>query len=342
VSQTPEDLRRAKVDRGASDFNKRVFDEYSDLGRITDLRYGRFSNDPQPELVVVGTAGAVFVGSDQRVKKTIHFIPRMYNRVVLIELKAGEAPAFLGRGGSWIEKVHVFDENGALRWEYGSFSGIDDSAAGDVNGDGVAEFAVGLNGGGGVRLLNAEGRELWRKREGNVWHVEIAYPKQGAPGVIIHSDARGTLTMRNGGGEVLARYRPARFVSDFALARWGNDARPRHLILAGEGVVLVLDLDGRQTAQLEAPGLHPKYFGFAASTPVCFSAVHCYFATLVDYASWDRSVLYLNDPAGKIAYREVFEQRCGAVGTIPAAPGTKDESLLVGCSGEVWKYASLH
>jgi hypothetical protein len=59
---------------------------------------------------------------------------------------------------------------------------------------------------------------------------------------------------------------------------------------------------------------------------------------MVDYTNWDRSVLYLNDQTGKIAYREVFAHQCRAVGAIPEATG---ESLLVGCGGEVWKYAKL-
>jgi hypothetical protein len=64
-------------------------------------------------------------------------------------------------------------------------------------------------------------------------------------------------------------------------------------------------------------------------------------ATLIGYRLWDRSVLYLHDQTGKLSFLEVFNHRCGAVGTMPAAPGSTDESLLVGCTGEVWKYDSL-
>src|SRR5205823_3750442 len=51
----PDDLRTAKIDYGKADFDKKVFDEYSDLGLITDLHYGRFDQDGGPELAVVGT-----------------------------------------------------------------------------------------------------------------------------------------------------------------------------------------------------------------------------------------------------------------------------------------------
>ena len=204
------------------------------------------------------------------------------------------------------------------------------------------EFAVALNGWGGVRLLSAQGDELWSMSAGNVWHVEIANPDQGAPGNIINSDAGGALTIRNDLGEIVRTCHPTEYVGDFGLVRWASEPEPRHLVVPGKDVIVVLDLNGQQTAQLQAPGSVADSTDAVTGTPVCFSSGRCYQATLVFYRLWDRSVLYLNDQTGKIAYREVFEHRCAAVGTMPAAGGAKDESLLVGCSGQVWKYANLH
>ena len=341
LPKRPADLETAKIDQGKADFSKKVFDRYPDLGLITDLRHGRFKNDAESELAVVGTAGAAFVGSDKRIRKTVHFVPRMLNPVVLIQSKEGGVPVFLGRGGSWMEKVRLFDQNGAMLWDYGSFWGINGSAGGDVNGDGKLAFAVGLNGGGGIRLLDMQGHELWSKFAGNVWHVEVAPAGEHPAGEIIHSNADGALTVRNGSGEVLLTCRPTDYVSSFGLTRWASEPQPRHLMIPAKDVIIVIDLRGHQTAQLEAPGCVGDTMSSATGTPVCFSSRRCYQATLVGYSLWDRSVLYLNDQTGKIAYREVFDHRCAAVGTIPATPGSKDDSLLVGCAGEVWKYGSV-
>jgi len=341
LPKRPADLQTAKIDYGKADFAKETFDRYPDLGLITDFRYDRFDNGAEFQLAVVGTEGAAFVGPDQRIKKTIHFAVPMLNPVTLLMSKDSGVPVFLGRGGSWLEGVRLFDQNGAVLWDYGSFWGINGSAGGDVNGDGKLEFAVGLNGGGGIRLLDMQGHELWSKFAGNVWHVEVAPAGEHPAGEIIHSNADGALTVRNGSGEVLLTCRPTDYVSSFGLTRWASEPQPRHLMIPAKDVIIVIDLRGHQTAQLEAPGCVGDTMSSATGTPVCFSSRRCYQATLVGYSLWDRSVLYLNDQTGKIAYREVFDHRCAAVGTIPATPGSKDDSLLVGCAGEVWKYGSV-
>jgi hypothetical protein len=160
-------------------------------------------------------------------------------------------------------------------------------------------------------------------------------------GEIIHSEANGYLVIRSASGEVSLACRPTEYVGFFGLTRWASEVEPRHLIVPAKDVIVVLDLNGHQTARLEAPGSGARALVSIAGTYVRFSSGRCYQATLTDYPRWDRSVLYLNDQTGKIAYREVFEHRCAAVGTMPAAAGAEDESLLVGCNNEVWKYASL-
>jgi hypothetical protein len=74
------------------------------------------------------------------------------------------------------------DATGKPLWSYGAGSnGVDDMVAGDLNGDGLLQFAVGFNGGGGIHLLNSQGKKLWEFPDGNVWHVEIVVTGQYCP-----------------------------------------------------------------------------------------------------------------------------------------------------------------
>jgi hypothetical protein len=311
------------------------------VGLITDLRYGPFNGDAEPELAVVGTAGAVFVGSDHQVRKAVRFPVRISTPVILVLGKRDAAPSFLAEGFATY-KVRLLDENGTLRWKYGYWCGIGGSAAGDLNGDGKIEVAVGLNAWGGIRLLDMEGKELWRKRDkGNIWHVEIVNAQGGEGGKIIHSNAGGLLSVRDGTGKELVTFGTPFHVASFGLARWGSESQARRIIVPGKDVIEVFDLSGYRTMELEAPGSRANEADRTTATPVCFSADRCYEATLVEDWVRKRSVLYLNDQAGKLSYQEIFDHRCAAVGTIPTAPGAKGQALLVGCTGEIWEYVDV-
>lgn len=342
IPKMPEDLHTAKVEYGADAFSKRQLNQYPELGWITDLRYGAFGNVAQSELAIVGTDGAEFAEVGRAPKRTIHFPGRAFERVVLVQAKNGAAPLFLDCG-SWISKLRLLGEDGAQLWSYGGmFTGIDGCAAGDLYGNGKLEFAVGLNGGGGLHLFDHNGREIWKKPAGNAWHVEIADADAGAPGAVINSDASGALTVRDGDGAVLARFRPAQYVAWFGLTRWGHESTARHLVVPDRDAIVIVSLDGQRTAALQAPGVgsSPETI---LSTPVCFSGRECYQATLANYQNWKRSVLYIDNVEGKLAYKETFADQCATAETIPVesqASGASGKNLLIGCGSNVWEYTS--
>jgi hypothetical protein len=70
----------------------------------------------------------------------------------------------------------------------------------------LEKVVVGFNGAGGLHLLNADGKELWKQDDGNVWHVEIAAVDEKSSKMIVHSNARGQLTLRDASGKIMARY----------------------------------------------------------------------------------------------------------------------------------------
>lgn len=115
---------------------------------------------------------------------------------------------YLTRDESWAVPATLSDKEGQVRWRSKSWPGIDDSVSGDVNGDGKLSVVIGFNGGGGLLLLDGQGKELWKKEESNVWHVETLDTNGDGREEILHSNAKGELLVRNGNGDVIARYLP--------------------------------------------------------------------------------------------------------------------------------------
>ena len=335
----PADLSKARIAYGSDLLAKSPPTGYPKVGSISDLRYAQFSSAAKPELAIVGTFGAIFVGANQQVDRTTHFAAGAVDPIVLVQAKEGQPPFFLD-GGSWTEKLRLFDDNGIQRWSFGSsfMTGIDHTAAGDLFGNGQLEFVVGSNGASGIYLLDSNGTKIWTKAAGNVWHVEIVDAGAGSLGRIINSDARGALTIRDPSGTVLRTFHPVQYVSSFGLTRWQHELQVRHLVVPDKDVLLIMDLNGEQAAHLEAPDCAESAENEIFSTPVCFAHTQCYQATLLNYKLWNRAVLYLNEMNGKLAYQEIYGQSCGAVSTIPRAAARNSENLLVGCGDEVIQY----
>jgi hypothetical protein len=325
MPKMPDELKIAKVVLGANRFSKEVLYSESDLSVITDIGQG-----PNHELVVVGQSGAAFL-AEGRTLRNIHF-EKCNSDVISVELGSG---AFLCRG-TWNTNTALFDARGKTLWSYGGgTTGIDDAAVGELGTDDAKRIVVGFNGDGGIRMLDSEGKELWKRDDGNVWHVEIAAAGAKSDNVILHSNAGGQLTVRDSTGNVLARYSPEIYLSHFALTAWGDDPYLNKLVAADKGFIYVLTIEGKTFARLPAPAsasmAQPK------GTPVRFAKGTPYFASLLRHVLWKRSLLYFYDGQNQLVYDEIIEHDCDALRAVPGDGGA--ENLLLGCDGTAWKYS---
>lgn len=335
----PDDLRDAEIVLGHDRFSKELVFTQADLGLITD-----FEEKPNHELMVIGQNGAVLIKDGNSLNKSISFNTRITHKgqhpkcsssVVGVELGVG---SFLCRG-DWGTNVELFDAAGKTLWSYdGGSIGIDNAAAGTLGPNATPSVVVGFNGNGGVRRLSAEGNELWKQSDANVWHVEIvADDKSG--NVILHSNAKGQLTMRDANGNVLGRYDPEIYLAKFAMTTWGDDPDRKKLVASAKGSIYVLSTDGKTVAHLPAPGsCEHGCTGMADpnATRVRFSAGAPYFAGLLRYFLWTRSLLYIYDSENQLVYHEILDHNCGA---LHATPENGVENLFVGCEGTVLKYS---
>lgn len=159
---------------------------------------------------------AVFV-SDR--SSQLHVINPMGNEVAAITMPApythiecdrasGKQQRFLGHT-NWGNMVAAFDRKGTGLWEYPSRSGVNGAHWGDLDGDGVDEMIVGMNGGGGLHAVSASGKRLWTATDlGNVWNQAVVSAKDGRPAIIFATEAGGTIRVFDGKGNPIRTVRP--------------------------------------------------------------------------------------------------------------------------------------
>ncbi|HUJ31014.1 MAG TPA: hypothetical protein VLY23_07010 [Candidatus Acidoferrum sp.] len=328
---------------GGGRFERRAFYTGSGIGDISQILVGWPADREGTEIAVVGSQGADFVDSVGQLKKQVRFAIQQHCPVAVARLDSTGAYGFLTREESWAVPATLFNNEGQVSWRStGNWLGVDDSTSGDISGDGKLSVVVGLNGGGGITLLDAQGKQIWTKKETNVWHVEMLDTSGDGREEIVHSNARGQLLVRNGAGEVVARYLPDFYVSHFALTRWGDESRPSHILVpvserrdgCCKPYVIVSDRTGKKLAELESP--MGDLFDRFNATPIRFGNGTEYFAVLEDNSPRERSMLLLYGPDGSIAYQEILGESCLGM----AALHTKDgERLLIGCAARIFAYS---
>jgi hypothetical protein len=200
-------------------------------GNISQIRLGCPADREGSDIAAVGSRGADFLDSNGQVRKQVRFAITGNIPVAVARIDPTGAFGYLTRDESWAVPVTLFDKEGHLAWSSNAFwaAGVDDSVPGDVYGDGKLSVVVGFNGGGGIALLDGQGKTPWKKEESNVLHVETLDTNRDGREEILHSNAQGQLLVRNWTGDAIARYLPDFYVSHFAITRWGK--QPSHILV---------------------------------------------------------------------------------------------------------------
>lgn len=339
-----EKLRKLepRVIAGAGRFAKTTFYTGADLGKVTQILAGWPADREGAALTVVGTQGVRFLDGSGALKKQVHFPDNVRCPMEVARLDANGDYGFLTRDQSWAVGVTLLDKRGQKLWSYDGLPGIDDSASGDVLGEGKSQVVIGFNGRGGLFLMNSDGKKIWQKTEANVWHVETLDIKGDGRREILHSNAQGQLLVRDAGGDVIARYLPDHYASHFALTRWGPESQATHILIPSKErgddcckpVLLVLDAQGKAVADFQAP--LGDLMNRAAGTPVRYENGAQYYAALQNADVLERSIILLYDKDGQIAYQEIIRDSCRAIAVLPGELG---DQLLVGCSDKIWQYS---
>jgi len=301
------------------------------IGAVSDLLFDNQARN----LIVAGDSGAATVGDLGNTRALARFSPPSSNEVSIIP--AGHKFHFLNRG-SWGSPGCLYDADGRKLWTETQDTGVNDTAFGVTGKLPLREafFVVGYNGGGGVSLLNSQGTKVWNQPDGNVWHVEVLGDRSSGPAKIIHSNAGGEITVRDENGTIVSKTRAPFYFSQFSLCSFPKRGGKEVLVASSDGFIWLINADASVVQKFPVP--IDEQFADVKAIPVAFNGKHKeYFASVVSWRLWDRSVLYVHDAAGELVYAEAFPGTYPAL-TVVAGHDGKSETLVVGGSKKVCKY----
>lgn len=334
--QKPIPAGKSVIVVGEGRFEKRVHATDIRLGRITHIRPMELRPEGETLLAAASPEYAVFFDSDRCPVRAVELNPD-YTRVEIVDFGGG-THAFMDRG-SWHRTSSLTDHEGSKVWKVRRSPGVNDMCAGDLDGDGKPEFAVGFNGGGGVRLIDGDGRLIWRKEGSNVWQVGIVDVTGEGDIRVVHSSSCGHLTIRDLDGNKSDHVRYDTRISDFSLCPWPT-ADDRSLILhANEGRIRLVDFDGSEALVSESFGTMQS--AEVRGVPVKLGADRLsYLAAVLKLPGREGAAFIVLDTEGGIVYQEDFDEPCEAIRARPDPRGTGDE-ILVGGTGRIYAYRAV-
>jgi hypothetical protein len=341
----------SKVVVGGGLFERSVVLNDKGLGGVTDI----IRNPTQDAtLGIAGLEGAVFLKADRSVISRVTFEQEGRRRkpsfMQFVATNTKGVWEFLDRGGHGWSDGALYGKDGQQLWVYGGMPGLDDLAAGDLDGDGRPEFVAGFNGAGGLRCLDDTSRQLWQKPGGNIWHVEIVDTDGDGQPEIVHTGGAGGFVIRDRhgkylremipGGPGLSLLRP--YCASFSLCRWPDEKGPFKILAVathafGTSQILLCGFDGTIIGRYPLPD--PKNYREVYGTALRrkkdeppLLAVVC--SHILD----DAEMLVVFNAKREIIYQETSSSAGAALLAVPSAvPGTDD--LLVGWTNTVWQYS---
>ncbi|MGA2603523.1 MAG: redoxin domain-containing protein [Verrucomicrobiia bacterium] len=203
---------------------------------------GDWYGDGQQEILVADNRPQLHIlGSDGSEKNALPIA----GTFTMIECghRKRQDPRLLGYS-NWGREVVVMDSQGKRLWSYSSLSGVDGAHWGDLDGDGTDELIVGMNGGGGLHAVDADGKKLWKASLGNVWNQAVVSARTNQPALVFATEAGGSVQVFDAKGRLLRTVRPqGKYCAQMSAAAV-TDQGTIQAIAIGDGRTIAFDPTG--------------------------------------------------------------------------------------------------
>jgi hypothetical protein len=360
-NELPNELREARIVHGRellvreqffkTDYFAEALRGVKGIYRIEDIKAGELDPHPGVDVVIAGRHGAIVTDQNGAKQSQIRyeFEKEEYGsgpfrssleqtslgNIEIIDIEGDGVCEYMGRGST--DGAAVFDHQGKRLWAYGKFTkektSIDDMAAGDLDGDGTVEFVTEWE---SVELFDRYGKRKWEQPWGRVFYKSEVVDTEGdGKNEIVQSTGR-ELVIRDARGQIIRKVQMPFYLSHFSLCAAPGKENSPHILAVKDGYVSLIDFNGRVAAKFDAPLSAGVYKAEGVWVKLAQDKPK-YLAVITQFATGDRSVLYIYSPDGALVYQEVLPEQCSAIAALPKDQ-TGAQELLVGGSETVWRY----
>ncbi|HJQ23131.1 MAG TPA: hypothetical protein VKA60_04395 [Blastocatellia bacterium] len=351
-TEMPAELKQPRVIAGQELLEKASFLQVKRLGRISSILYGKFDPSLDSELCIVGQTGALFLDEQGNQKDSVTFAKavetvlgfkaegtnRRYGQIDVVDVDGDHIYEFLVRE-NLNGAAELIGHDGKTIWTYdegdGENSFLEDMTAGDIDGDGKAEYVAAYLNGKGLVLLDHSRKEIWSKPEVHANTVQMLDTDGSGKLKILH-DAYTQIVLRDTSGNVLSGGETGNYIGHFSLVRWPSKKDRQYALHFSHDVTRLLDYNGKTVKEFNAP-LSKDLYRVHGITVKLKAEGPEYFAAVAESIVYERSVFYVYNSTGSLVYQEILPEAYESIAAFPLGLSGR-EAILLGGDGEVIEY----